>query len=72
MVEANLVGVDAGADIAARDNLVAIAWAAGELTREEERSVYVRLSMDFGATFSDEIMVGDKSLGACSCCGLAE
>lgn len=71
MVSDNLEGVDAGADIAAHDNMVAIVWAAGDLTREPERTVFVRLSLDHGATFSDEIMIGDKSLGACSCCGLA-
>ena len=71
MVMTNIAGVDAGADIAARDNMVAIVWAAGELTREPERTVFVRLSLDYGETFSDEIMIGDKSLGACSCCGLA-
>lgn len=71
LVTDNLTGVDAGADIAANGNLVAVVWAAGELSREQERTVYLRLSLDHGVSFSDEIMIGDRSLGACACCGLA-
>lgn len=71
MVTDNLIGVDAGADIAASGNQVAISWAAGDLTMEDERTVYTRLSSDHGDTFSPEIAVGDKALGACACCSLA-
>jgi len=71
MVVDNLVGIDAGADIAAFGDSVAISWAAGELSREHERTVYTRFSVDNGETFSSEIMIGDTSLGACACCSLA-
>jgi len=71
MVTENLVGIDAGADIAAYEDGVAISWAAGELSREHERTVYTRFSGDNGETFSAEIMIGDTLLGACACCSLA-
>lgn len=70
IVDTNMEGIDAGADIATFDNKVAIVWAAGDLRNEDERNVYVRQSMDFGETFGDEIALGDRSLGACACCGL--
>lgn len=71
MVVENLVGIDAGADIAAFEDSVAISWAAGELSREHERTVYARFSTDNGVSFSPETMIGDTSLGACACCSLA-
>lgn len=71
MVVDNLVGIDAGADIAAFGSSVAISWAAGELSREQERTVYSRFSVDSGTTFSPEIVIGDTALGACACCSLA-
>jgi hypothetical protein len=71
MVREHLDGIDAGADIAALGSSVAISWAAGELSREHERTVYTRFSNDFGENFSSEIMIGDKALGACACCSLA-
>ena len=71
MVTENLAGIDAGADIAAFGDRVAISWAAGELSREHERTVYTRFSSDNGETFSPEALIGDTSLGACACCSLA-
>jgi hypothetical protein len=64
-------GLDAGADIAALGSQVAIVWGAGALSREYERTVYGRISTDSGATFSDEMQMGNKDLGACACCSLA-
>jgi len=64
-------GLDAGADVAALGSQVAIVWAAGDLSREYERTVYGRISTDSGATFSDELQMGNKELGACACCSLA-
>ena len=64
-------GLDAGADIAALGSQVAIVWGAGALSREYERTVYGRISNDFGATFGDELQMGSKELGACACCSLA-
>lgn len=64
-------GLDAGADIAALGSQVAIVWGAGNLSREYERTVYGRISTDSGATFSDELQLGNKELGACACCSLA-
>lgn len=64
-------GLDAGADIAALGSQVAIVWGAGALSREPERTVYGRISTDSGATFSDELQMGKKELGACACCSLA-
>jgi hypothetical protein len=71
LVSEFLEGVDAGADIAALGSQVAISWAAGELTREDERTVYMRLSRDNGQSFSPETTIGDPALGACACCSLA-
>ncbi len=71
MVSDNLAGVDAGADIAVEGSNVAIVWAAGVLTKEEERTVYARTSSDYGETFSAEAELGNKALGACACCSLA-
>ena len=71
MVNDNLAGVDAGADIAVDGSNVSIVWAAGVLTKEEERTVYARTSTDYGETFSAEIAIGNKELGACACCSLA-
>ncbi len=64
-------GLDAGADVAALGTQVAIVWGAGSLSREHERTVYGRLSSDSGATFGDELQMGNKELGACACCSLA-
>ncbi|GJM13902.1 MAG: hypothetical protein DHS20C12_23050 [Pseudohongiella sp.] len=65
------VGLDAGADVAALGAQVAVVWGAGDLSRESERTVYGRISSDSGATFSDELQLGSKDLGACACCSLA-
>jgi len=64
-------GLDAGADIAAAGKQVAIVWAAGDLSREFERTVFVRVSVDNGATFGPELTAGNPDLGACACCSLA-
>lgn len=64
-------GIDAGADIAAQGNQLAIVWGAGELSREDQRSVYGRLSRDNGATWEPEALLGDPAIGACACCALA-
>lgn len=71
MVSQYTEGLDAGAGIAAAGNQVAIVWGAGDLSREYERTVYARLSVDGGASFGQETMVGDPALGACGCCSLA-
>ena len=71
MVEQFSEGLDAGADIAALGSQLAIVWGAGDLSREQERAVYGRISMDSGASFSDEVQMGSKELGACACCALA-
>ena len=71
MVSEYAIGLDAGADIAALDNRVAIAWGAGDLSREFERTVFVRLSNDAGESFQPEMPVGNPDLGACACCSLA-
>lgn len=64
-------GIDAGADIAARGNQVAIVWGAGDLNKESARTVYARVSADNGNSFGGELMLGDTGLGACACCSLA-
>ena len=64
-------GLDAGADVAAIGSQVAIVWAAGNLSREYERTVYGRISTDSGATFGSELQMGNTQLGACACCSLA-
>lgn len=71
MVTENALGIDAGADIAARGNQVAIFWGAGDLSREYERTVFTRLSTDGGASFGAELQLGNPDLGACACCSLA-
>jgi hypothetical protein len=70
IVEKNLSGLDAGADIAADGKRVAIVWAAGDLLRENERTVFSRVSLDGGNSFGEELQVGDPALGACACCSL--
>ena len=64
-------GIDAGADISAAGDQVAVVWGAGDLGREYERTVYARWSGDGGSTFSAEIQLGDTGLGACACCSPA-
>ena len=67
----NLEGLDAGANIAASGNTVAIVWAAGDLSKEAQRTVYARFSRDNGFSFGAEQRISDPSLGACACCALA-
>ena len=64
-------GIDAGADIAAFGSRVAVVWAAGDLSREFERTVFTRMSTDNGASFGDELQISNPDLGACACCSLA-
>ena len=64
-------GIDAGADIAAFSDRVAVVWAAGDLTREYERTVFARVSTDHGVSFGRELQLGNRDLGACACCSLA-
>ena len=64
-------GLDAAGDIAAKNEQVAIVWAAGALSAEQSRTVYARFSADGGASFSNELRVGNPDLGACACCSLA-
>ncbi|MEQ8956292.1 MAG: hypothetical protein RL120_19345 [Gammaproteobacteria bacterium] len=71
MVAEFAVGLDAGANVAAQDEQVAIVWAAGDLGREQERTVYARISSDSGASFGREQQIGNPDLGACACCSLA-
>ncbi|MFK7865284.1 MAG: hypothetical protein AB8B95_13780 [Pseudohongiellaceae bacterium] len=71
MVVQNTLGIDAGADIAARGDRVAIFWGAGDLSREYERTVFARISEDGGKNFGPELQLGNPDLGACGCCSLA-
>ncbi len=71
MVTRYAEGIDAGADITAKGNQVAIVWGAGDLSKESARTVFARVSADNGASFGDELVLGDTGLGACACCSLA-
>ena len=71
MVHEYGVGLDAAANVAASDSQVAIVWAAGDLSREYERTVYARISTNAGASFGPEQLIGNSDLGACACCSLA-
>ncbi len=64
-------GIDAGADVAAFGESVALVWAAGDLSREYERTVFARVSTDNGASFGPELQISNPDLGACACCALA-
>lgn len=68
MVRKFAEGIDAAADVAADGTRVAIVWGAGDLSRESTRTVYARFSSDHGASFDDEIQIGNPELGACACC----
>lgn len=71
MVTENVIGLDAGGDVAALDNHVAIVWGAGDLSREDERTMFARFSHDYGASFGQETMISNPDLGACGCCVMA-
>ena len=71
MVSEFAEGIDATADVAASGNDVAIVWAAGDLSREYERTVYARLSQDNGENFGEEFGLSNPDLGACAWCSLA-
>ncbi len=71
IVAENLEGIDSGGDVAAIGNEVAVVWGAGDLSREDERSMFARFSHDNGATFGDEVMIANPDIGACACCSMA-
>lgn len=71
MVRENIVGHDAGGDVAARGDQVVIVWGAGDLSREAERTMFARFSHDGGASFGREIMISNPDYGACACCSMA-
>ena len=71
IVADNLEGIDAGGDVAAFEDEVAIVWGAGDLSREDERSMFARFSHDNGASFGEEVMIANPDLGACACCSMA-
>ncbi len=64
-------GLDAGGDVAAYGDQVAIVWGAGDLSREDERSMFARFSQDGGESFGAEKMIANPDLGACACCSMA-
>ena len=66
-----LDGIDANADIASYNNRVALVWAAGDLMREDQRSVFMQQSQDYGGSFDEVVMIADSALGACACCALS-
>ena len=66
-----LDGIDANADIASYNNRVALVWAAGDLMREDQRSVFLLQSQDDGNSFGETVMIADAALGACACCALS-
>ena len=68
---AYLNGIDANADIASYNNRVALVWAAGDLMREDQRSVFMLQSQDNGGSFGDPVLIADSALGACACCALS-
>ena len=68
---AYLDGIDANANIASYNNRVALVWAAGDLMREDQRSVFMLQSQDNGGSFGDPVMIADSALGACACCALS-
>lgn len=65
-------GLDGGGSVAADpDGNVYVAWHAPQTDRTEtDRQVWLARSSDEGKTFSPEIAVNPKRLGACGCCGL--
>ncbi|MDP2127048.1 MAG: hypothetical protein Q8K97_06680 [Pseudohongiella sp.] len=71
IVEQNMEGIDAAAEISSYSNRITIVWGAGDVSREDQRSVFMLESQDYGSTFGEEVMIADAALGACACCGLA-
>ncbi|MDO9475268.1 MAG: hypothetical protein Q7L07_01060 [Pseudohongiella sp.] len=67
----HLEGVDANADIATYNNRVALVWGAGDLMQEDQRSIFMLKSEDYGDSFEDTVMIADAALGACACCALS-
>ena len=64
-------GIDAGGDVAAIGENVALIWGAGDLSAEDERTMFARFSHDSGANFSEEVMISKPDLGACAGCSMA-
>lgn len=71
MVQNYQEGIDAGGEVAAIGNEVALIWGAGDLSAEDERTMFARFSHDSGANFGAEQMISNPDLGACACCSLA-
>ena len=46
-------------------------WGAGDLLREDQRSVFMMQSQDHGSSFGEAVMIADSALGACACCALS-
>lgn len=67
----HLDGIDANADIATYYNRVALVWGAGDLLREDQRSVFMMQSQDHGSSFGEAVMIANSALGACACCALS-
>ena len=70
-----ITDTETGAAIAAYGDTVSLVWHGSESGEtagiESERSVYQIVSRNNGLTFSKGELIGDKSLGACGCCGLS-
>lgn len=71
IVQEYVEGIDAGGDIAAFGDKVAIIWGAGDLSDEASRTMFARFSDNGGASFGAETMVSNPDLGACACCSMA-
>ncbi len=71
IVENYREGIDAGGDVAAMGEQVALVWGAGDLAAEDERTMFARFSHDAGASFGEELMISNPDLGACACCSMA-
>lgn len=71
LVDDDFTELDAGADITAYGESVAVVWAAGDLENEAGRAVFARISRDGGATFGEKQRVSNPDYGACACCALA-
>ena len=69
-----ITGAETGAALTAKGDMVSMIWHGSDpeaADLESEGSVYQIVSHDDGKTFGSETLIGDKSLGACGCCGLA-
>jgi len=74
LIKEFITEAETGAALAVHDNSVSLIWHGSEpddAETESKGSVYRIVSLDNGTTFGKEEMIGDQSLGACGCCGLA-